>query len=258
MKWTKLNIIIVWHNEEKNLPKAFESLKNFNNKINYDIIYCDQASTDNSVKIAKKYWVIVHEHPKYWICETSRISTVNEDVKDWERILFLDADEEITNKFAKETADTILSGKYDVCILPINLHFMKMKSITLFQPRMFKKWAIELHNVAHHWYTIVSDRKITLKNKVLNIDLKDKWCELSNYLEKLNRYTNNEVDKIESISWIKLFYWMFIKPIIRFFWFWIWRWYFFRWRSWWILAFYNWAYEFFKWAKVYEKLYVNK
>ena len=255
---SKLNIIIVWHNEEENLPKLFESLKNFDGKVDYGVIYCDQESTDNSVKIAKQYWVIVHEHPKYWICETSRIRTVNEDIKEWDRVLFLDADEEITNDFVKETADIISSDEYNICIVPINIYFMKMKSQTSLQPRMFKKWSVELHDVAHHWYTLKSDKKINMKNKVLNIDLKNRWCEISNYLEKLNRYTNNEVEKIESISGIKLFYWMFIKPIIWFFGFWIWWWYFFKWKSWWILAYYNSAYEFFKWAKVYEKLYIKK
>lgn len=260
MKNNKLTIIIVWHNEEVNLPKIFESLKNFENKLNLNVIYCDQKSTDNSVKVAKKYWVTVHEHPKYWICETSRIKTVNEDVKGWEWVLFLDADEEITEKLSNEITTIISEDKYDVCIVPINVYFLKMRSQTSYQPRLFKKWAVELHDVAHHWYTVVSDKKWKIKNKIRNIDLKNRWCEISNYLEKLNRYTNNEVAQIDSISKTKLFYWMFIKPIIRFFGFWLWRWYFyfFKWKSWWILAYYNSAYEFFKWAKVYEKLYVKK
>ena len=77
---SKLNIIIVWHNEEENLPKLFESLKNFDGKVDYGVIYCDQESTDNSVKIAKQYWVIVHEHPKYWICETSRYKRMRSSI----------------------------------------------------------------------------------------------------------------------------------------------------------------------------------
>ena len=254
----KLNVIVVWYNEEVNLPKFFESIKNFDGKIDYEVIYCDQESTDNSLKIAKKYWATIYKHPKYWICETSRIRTVNEHVKEDEWVLFLDADEEVSDKLTKEMTDRILSHKYDICIVPINVYFMKLRSQTLLHPRLFKKWAVELHDVAHHWHTLVSDRRIKLKNKVLNIDLKGRWCEISNYLEKLNRYTNNEVEKIESISKIKLFYWIFIKPIIWFFWFWIWWWYFFKWMSWWILAYYNSAYEFFKWAKVYEKLCMRK
>jgi len=253
----KLNIIIVWYNEEENLQKLFESLKNFDGKIDYDVIYCDQESVDRSVKIAKEHWTMVYNHPKYWICETSRIRIVNENVKDGERVLFLDADEEVSENFCKEVKDIIYSDRYDVCIIPINIYFMKMKSQTSLQPRMFKKWSVELHDVAHHWYTLKSDKIIKMKNKVLNIDLKCKWCEITSYLEKLNRYTDNEVEKIKSISKIKLFYWMFIKPIIWFFWFWIWRWYFFKWKSWWILAYYNSAYQFFKYAKVYEKSYLR-
>jgi GT2 family glycosyltransferase len=51
----KLNIIIVGHNEEKNLPKLFKSLEYFEGKVDLNIIYCDQESTDDSVKIAKEY-----------------------------------------------------------------------------------------------------------------------------------------------------------------------------------------------------------
>ena len=254
----ELTIIIVWHNEEKNLQKLFKSLKNFENKVKLNVYYCDQESDDDSVKIAKDNWAIIEHHPKYWICESSRIRATDEHVENGEWILYLDADEEISSKLADEMVKTIESDLYEVCIVPINVYFMKMRSQTFHQPRMFKKWAIKLKDVAHHWWDeIISDKRIHLKNKMMNIDFKNVWCEIYNHLEKMNRYTENEVAVMESISKTMIFYGMFIKPIIWFFWFWIWWWFFFKWMAWWILAYYNATYQFFKYAKAYEKFYIK-
>ncbi|MCR5411796.1 MAG: hypothetical protein K6E76_02120 [Patescibacteria group bacterium] len=51
----------------------------------------------------------------------------------------MDADEEITEKLSNEITTIILEDKYDVCIVPINIYFMKMRSQTSYQPRLFKK-----------------------------------------------------------------------------------------------------------------------
>ena len=45
----------------------------------------------------------------------------------------------ISDKLAKEMTDRILSHKYDICIVPINVYFMKLRSQTLLHPRLFKK-----------------------------------------------------------------------------------------------------------------------
>lgn len=255
----KLNIIIVGYNEEKNLSKCFESIDNFWDDIELNVIYCDQESSDDSVKIAKKFWIHVDNHPRYWVCEESRFRAVNEHIqwkKEW--ILLLDADEEVTKKLAKEISDSINKDCCEVWILPIDLYFMWKKTVTAKQPRLFKNWAVKLTRIPHNALIPLSESRKIFKNKLINNDLKNCGCEIKNRLEKLNRYTSDEVEKMWRVSCLKVIYWMFIKPIIWFFWFWIWWWYFFKWIPWWILAYYNSAYEFFKWAKVYEKLFMKK
>ena len=250
----KLNIIIVWYNEEKNLPKCFGSIKNFSDDIELNVIYCDQSSIDNSVKIAKDFWINIRNHPKYGMAEFSRERVVNEELKNWDWILILDADNWITRKLAREISKVIDDNLCDVGLLPINFHFMNVKTSTNKEPRLFKKGAVKLQNIPHNGLIIQSDKIRLLKNELINENLNDSWCELKNLLEKLNRYTTIEVDKVDNMSFLKILYWMFIKPIIWFFWFWIRWWYFFKWIPWRILAFHNAAYEFFRYAKYYEKL----
>ena len=256
---SKLNIIIVWYNEEKNLTKCFKSIKNFNNNLDLNVIYCDQESSDNSVKIAKEFWIHVDNHPRYWVCETSRFRAVEEHIKDKnERILLLDADEEVTSKLSGEISECINTDCSDIWILPIDLYFMWKKTVTAMQPRLFKNWAVKLTCIPHNALIPISENKKIFKNKLINDDLKNNGQEINNRLEKLNRYTSDEVDKIWKVSKIKIFYGLFIKPIIWFFGFWIWWWYFFKGIPWWILAYYNSAYEFFKYAKIYEKSRIKK
>lgn len=248
-----LNIIIVWYNEEKNLQKCFKSINNFENKLNINVIYCDQSSTDNSVNIAKNFWISIRNHPKYGMAEFSRMKIVEKEIKIWEWLLFLDADEEITKSLANEITAIVDKNKFDIWILPIDLYFMKIKANTAMQPRLFKKWAMKLQWIPHNALIPLSDNKKILTNKLINLDLKNNGCEIQNQLEKLNRYTSIDVNKIENTSNIKLFYWLFIKPLIRFFGFWLYWWYFFKWTPGRILAFHNASYEFFKYAKLYEK-----
>ena len=51
MKPINLSAFLVVRNEEKNLDRCLKSLKFCD-----EIIIVDQQSTDNTIKIAKKYW----------------------------------------------------------------------------------------------------------------------------------------------------------------------------------------------------------
>ena len=195
----KLNIIIVWYNEEKNLPKCFKSISNFDGKIDLNTIYCDQSSTDSSLNIAKDFWIIVRRHPKYGMWEFSRIEVVEKEINNGEWLLFLDSDEEITKSLANEITNIIVNDECDVWILPIDLYFMRVKSTTAKQPRLFKKWSMKLQDIPHNALIPISDNKKVLKNKLINYDLKNEGFEVQNLLEKLNRYTSIEVDRIWKI-----------------------------------------------------------
>ncbi|QQG40229.1 MAG: glycosyltransferase [Candidatus Aenigmatarchaeota archaeon] len=56
MNERKVSVLIVGRNEEANLPRLFDSLKKLTYpKKNYEIVYIDDASSDKSAAIAKRY-----------------------------------------------------------------------------------------------------------------------------------------------------------------------------------------------------------
>lgn len=256
-----LHIIIVWYNEEKNIDKLCQSLEYIANckDISVHIIYCDQSSTDQSLEYLKQYsYLQVRHHPQYGLWEISRMKIHDEEVKDHEWLLFLDADEQLTQAVSNEIISIIQSDHYDIWWMRFDLLFMWVKLSTAKQPRLFKKWSTKLQSIPHNHFIQLSDRQITLTNKMINYDLKLHGQEVVVMLEKLNRYTEKEIERYDSVSYLQLIYQMFIKPIIRFFGFGLWWWYFFKGFPWRICAFHNAAYEFFKWAKLYARFYYNK
>ena len=97
----RITVCIITKNEEKNIQRCLESIKN----IAHEIIILDTGSSDNTINIAKKYT----EKIKYfqWIDDFSaaRNKCLSYARGDW--VLFLDADEELD----KNSAETL---KFDI------------------------------------------------------------------------------------------------------------------------------------------------
>jgi hypothetical protein len=53
-----------------------------------------------------------------------------------------------------------------------------------------------LQDIPHDALIPVSDKRKELRNKLINFDRKNDGYEIRNQLEKLNRYTSIEVEKI--------------------------------------------------------------
>jgi len=87
----KLSVAIITYNEEKNLPKTLEAIKD----IADEIIIVDSYSTDNTVEIAKKYnaKIFIEEWKGY---QNQKNSALEKCTKYW--ILFLDADEIVSEE----------------------------------------------------------------------------------------------------------------------------------------------------------------
>lgn len=96
MKNIKISVALATYNEEKNLDSCLESVKNFAS----EIVIVDGTSNDNTIKIARKFGAKV-------IITTNKINfhinkqmAIDNTTGDW--ILFLDADERVSNQLAKE------------------------------------------------------------------------------------------------------------------------------------------------------------
>lgn len=103
-----LTVIIPVYNEEKNLAACLECIKELAHKV-----VVDSGSTDRTCEIAREYGCQVMEfkwngHPpkkRTWAMQNCGVKTP------W--VLFLDADERVTEAFKKELAEVLPTTKHD-------------------------------------------------------------------------------------------------------------------------------------------------
>jgi glycosyltransferase involved in cell wall biosynthesis len=92
----KLSICMIVKNEEKNLPRCLESIKNLVNKEDVELIIVDTGSTDKTVEIARKYTDKVYYHE--WNHNFSDMRNKSISYANGEWIFILDADEEVEDE----------------------------------------------------------------------------------------------------------------------------------------------------------------
>ena len=93
----KLSVVMATYNEERNIGRCLEAVKNLAD----EIIIVDGKSTDNTVKIAKKFKakiILVDNNPTHF--HAQKKLAIDTAKGDW--ILQLDADECLTPELANE------------------------------------------------------------------------------------------------------------------------------------------------------------
>lgn len=98
---TKLSVAIATYNEELNIGKCLESVKD----IADEIVIVDGSSTDKTIEIAKSFGakVIIKDNPP--IFHINKQKAFDESTGEW--ILYLDADERVSKKLAPEIIEII-------------------------------------------------------------------------------------------------------------------------------------------------------
>lgn len=113
-----ISIIIPTKNEERNLPRCLNSIKN-NGYKNIEIIIVDQQSTDKTKEIAKLYktiFISVIKTKNYQPPSQSRNIGFSKSKGNF--VLNLDADMELEKGLLKEIVDKIEKGKYSAIVIP--------------------------------------------------------------------------------------------------------------------------------------------
>ena len=90
-----LSIAMIVKNEERILERTLKSIRKLDGQITYEIVIVDTGSTDNTLKIAKKYAHRVYEHKWTGNFGEMRNLSIKYCKGDW--ILVLDADEVLEN-----------------------------------------------------------------------------------------------------------------------------------------------------------------
>ena len=101
-----LSVAIITYNEEEDLPKTLESVKD----IASEIIIVDSHSTDKTREIAKSFGAKVYEEDWKGFGEQKN-SAIEKCTQPW--ILSLDADEVVSPELKKSIIEAIKNPKYD-------------------------------------------------------------------------------------------------------------------------------------------------
>lgn len=145
-----ISVIIITLNEEGMIANAIASVP-----FASEIIVVDSGSTDNTVEIAKRDGAKVVE-TKGGSFADWRNKGLKEATSDW--ILYLDADERVTPKLAREITETIrFTSNTSFILNRNNIHFGRWmrhggwetdKLVRLFERRSLKTWGGQVHEHA--------------------------------------------------------------------------------------------------------------
>ena len=97
----KLSVVLATRNEEKNIGRCLESVKN----IADEIVIFDEFSTDNTAKIALSFGAEVFEEPHHENFHITKQKAIDKARGEW--ILQLDADEVVTPALAQEIKEVV-------------------------------------------------------------------------------------------------------------------------------------------------------
>lgn len=194
-----ITVIVSVKNEALNLPSCLDKLKRFD-----QIIVVDSGSTDDTTAIAAAMgaevlqfqWNGKFPKKRNWALQNANLKY------DW--ILFLDADEFVTEEFVNEVAVKTLDPNYNGYTIQFENYFMgrKLKYGYGFQKSaLFKKSKgayekIEEDLWSHldmevHEHPIIEGKVGIIKSKVVHKDFKN----LEHYIAKHNAYSSWEAQR---------------------------------------------------------------
>ena len=108
MKNKSLSVVLATRNEEENIDRCLESVKN----IASEIVVVDEYSTDKTIEIVKKYGAKIFLEPHHDIFHITKQIALEKATGEW--ILQLDADEVVTPELAKEIELVIRNQKLEI------------------------------------------------------------------------------------------------------------------------------------------------
>jgi glycosyltransferase involved in cell wall biosynthesis len=184
-----VSVIILTYNEEVNIKACLESAKNLTN----EIFLVDSYSTDRTLEIAREYTEKIFQnawvhwaHQRNWALDNLPIS--------YEWVLFLDADERLTDGLKQEIANT-LTGSYQL----LEGYYIKRKFYFMgrwlkhggyqadYILRLIKRNQARSIGSGAREYVIVQGELGRLKNPMIHEDKKDLafWIDKHNKLALL-------------------------------------------------------------------------
>jgi glycosyltransferase involved in cell wall biosynthesis len=144
-----LSACMMVKNEEKNLPRCLNSIKD----IVDEIVIVDTGSTDNTIQIAKDFGAKIYHHPWQDNFSLHRNQSINYATNEW--VLIIDADEEVIlgPNVTKESIQRDLEeleDKYHACAVRIIDVQKEQQVMTCHSARIFRKTGIHYEGIVHN------------------------------------------------------------------------------------------------------------
>ncbi len=183
-----LSVIIITKNEEKNIEYCIQSII----PLAKEIIVVDNNSIDKTVQTAKKFTIKLFKG-SFNNFKEQREYGLKKATSEW--ILFLDADERVSQELVKEIIKTITNNPLDGYYIPFR-HFFLGKWLKYggwypsYLPRLAKREKASITNPIHELLCIKGSTGY-LKNDIIHLG----DTSLFKRVEKTNKYTTMQVEQ---------------------------------------------------------------
>lgn len=201
----KITVVIPTLNEENDLPKTLESIKN----IADEILIIDSGSNDKTINIANNFGAKILFHKFISFSDTRNFG--NENAKgDW--ILSIEADVIISKELAKEIRQQIEENKYAAFYISrLNIIWGKPIYHTDWGPKddthvwLYKRGSGLWKGLVHEEY--FTDQPI---GKIKNYLFHNNYENISEFIDKINKYSDLAIKQKRFIS-----KWWFLRDFFK-------------------------------------------
>lgn len=211
----KISVVVNTYNEEKNISRCLESVKDFAD----EIVIVDMHSSDKTMEIAKRYGsrVFQHEYTRY--VEPARNFALSKAQGDW--VLLIDADEELPTSLAKELKEIADGERVEYVEIPRkNIIFGKWIGHSRWWPdyliRFFKKGKV-IFSDKIHVPPETSGKGIKLEAMEEKALIHYNFQSISQFVERLNRYTDIQSEELVKSGYKFVWEDLISKPANEFF-----------------------------------------
>lgn len=248
-------ILIVWRNEELNLPDCLGWISLLSDLIPTQLFYLDQKSDDRSKDLMMEAWATIYDRDIRYI-EPDRKRAVEHLMDPDERVLILDCDEIITPDLAKEIAEIVRNNDNTIWRIKRKNYFLGIVRSATYERRLFKPSMVHMTDIIHQW---VSPKKWVQVKKttaaLINDDKKLHGSEIQSIIKKRSHYTRIDADRRVHYPTRKAILSLICMPRVWFLWYLFWHRNILKWYRGWINALLMWWYQFMVYAQVLEQHY---
>jgi len=189
-----ISVVVNTWNEERNIKRCLESVKDFAD----EMVVVDMESEDKTVEIAKKFGAKIFTHELTHYVEPARNFAVSKASGDW--VLILDADEELPKSLVKRLNKVTKEDKVDYVEIPRqNIIFGQWMKHSRWWPdynvRFFKRGRVKWSDKIHVSPKTLG-KGLKLEEKEENALVHYNYQTISQYLERLNRYSTIQAENL--------------------------------------------------------------